>query len=77
MFSQIPVIRAFGILKLCAAEVNKEFGLDDRIANAIIQASKEVVTIKKITETQNYFFCGGGGGRISNFVFSFTFNALL
>lgn len=44
---QIPVIRAFGILKLCAAEVNKEFGLDDRIANAIIQASKEVVTIKK------------------------------
>ncbi|XP_025105271.1 probable fumarate hydratase, mitochondrial isoform X2 [Pomacea canaliculata] len=40
----IPVIRAFGILKLCAAEVNKEFGLDDRIANAIIQASKEVIS---------------------------------
>lgn len=40
----IPIIRAFGILKMCAAEVNVEFGLDDIIADAIVKASKEVIS---------------------------------
>ncbi|KAL3047761.1 fumarate hydratase, mitochondrial [Trematomus bernacchii] len=38
----IQVIKAFGILKRAAAEVNKEFGLDPKIADAIIQAADEV-----------------------------------
>ncbi|XP_004068402.1 fumarate hydratase, mitochondrial [Oryzias latipes] len=38
----IQVIKAFGILKKAAAEVNKEFGLDPKLAAAIIQAAEEV-----------------------------------
>ena len=36
------MIRAFGILKKAAAEVNKEFGLDENIANNMMKASDEV-----------------------------------
>lgn len=36
------LIRAFGILKKCAAQVNREFGLPARIANAIERAADEV-----------------------------------
>ncbi|XP_052427476.1 fumarate hydratase, mitochondrial-like [Carassius gibelio] len=38
----IQVIRAFGILKKAAAEVNKDYGLDPKIADAIIKAADEV-----------------------------------
>jgi fumarate hydratase class II len=38
-----PVIRSFGILKKCAAKVNIQYGLDPKIANAIMQASDEVI----------------------------------
>ncbi|KAM9315851.1 fumarate hydratase, mitochondrial [Gastrophryne carolinensis] len=38
----IPVIRAFGILKKAAAEVNKDYGLDPKIAEYIIKAADEV-----------------------------------
>ncbi|KMZ56796.1 Fumarate hydratase [Zostera marina] len=37
-----PVIRAFGVLKKCAAKVNMEYGLDKTIGKAIMQASQEV-----------------------------------
>ncbi|CAI0376302.1 unnamed protein product [Linum tenue] len=37
-----PIIRAFGILKKCAAKVNMEYGLDPAIAKAIMQAAQEV-----------------------------------
>ncbi|KAK8960589.1 hypothetical protein KSP40_PGU015193 [Platanthera guangdongensis] len=37
-----PIIRAFGIIKKCAAKVNMEYGLDPTIARAIMQASQEV-----------------------------------
>ncbi|XP_075642343.1 fumarate hydratase 1, mitochondrial isoform X2 [Castanea sativa] len=37
-----PIIRAFGILKRCAAKVNMEYGLDPMIAKAIMQAAQEV-----------------------------------
>ncbi|XP_076442066.1 putative fumarate hydratase, mitochondrial [Babylonia areolata] len=37
-----PVIYALGLLKMCAAEVNCEFGLDKKIADAIVVAAKEV-----------------------------------
>lgn len=39
---QAPVIRAFGFLKKAAAEVNKEFGLDESVANNIMKAADEV-----------------------------------
>uniref|UniRef100_A0A6I8SSB1 Fumarate hydratase, mitochondrial n=1 Tax=Xenopus tropicalis TaxID=8364 RepID=A0A6I8SSB1_XENTR len=38
----VPVIRAFGILKRAAAEVNQDYGLDPNIANFIIKAADEV-----------------------------------
>ncbi|TRZ04474.1 hypothetical protein DNTS_027545 [Danionella cerebrum] len=38
----IQVIRAFGILKKAAAEVNKDYGLDPKIADAIVKAADEV-----------------------------------
>jgi fumarate hydratase class II len=31
-----PIVRAFGILKKCAAKVNKKYGLDEKIADSII-----------------------------------------
>ncbi|CAN1751296.1 Fumarate hydratase 1, mitochondrial [Linum perenne] len=37
-----PIIRAFGILKKCAAKVNMEYGLDPAIGKAIMQAAQEV-----------------------------------
>ena len=40
---QLPVIHAFGYLKRACAEVNKDYyGLDSKIAGAIIQAATEV-----------------------------------
>ncbi|XP_004626976.1 fumarate hydratase, mitochondrial [Octodon degus] len=38
----IPVIKAFGILKRAAAEVNQDYGLDPKIATAIMKAADEV-----------------------------------
>ena len=42
MMFQLPVIKALAILKLCAAEVNKEFDLKSDIADAIKLAAQEV-----------------------------------
>ena len=38
----VPVVKAFGILKKCAAIANRNFGLDPKKADAIIQAADEV-----------------------------------
>jgi fumarate hydratase class II len=38
----LPVIKAFGILKKSAAIANKNYGLDPKIAEAVIQAADEV-----------------------------------
>ncbi|XP_031557844.1 fumarate hydratase, mitochondrial-like [Actinia tenebrosa] len=43
-----PVIRAFGYLKKAAAEVNKEFGLDQSVADNIMKAADEVISGKLI-----------------------------
>merc|ERR1719348_2671868 len=40
----LPVIKAFGVLKKAAAEVNKEYGLDPVVAGAISQAADEVIS---------------------------------
>ncbi|OAY75357.1 Fumarate hydratase 2, chloroplastic [Ananas comosus] len=37
-----PIIRAFGVLKKCAAKVNMEYGLDPSVGKAIMQAAEEV-----------------------------------
>lgn len=37
------MIKAFGILKRAAAEVNQDYGLDPKIAAAIVQAADEVI----------------------------------
>ncbi|XP_066552915.1 fumarate hydratase, mitochondrial isoform X3 [Amia ocellicauda] len=42
----IQVIKAFGILKRAAAEVNKDYGLDPKIADAIVKAADEVAAGK-------------------------------
>ncbi|CAL8259101.1 unnamed protein product [Arctogadus glacialis] len=42
----IQVIQAFGVLKRAAAEVNKDYGLDPKIADAIILAADEVASGK-------------------------------
>ena len=38
----IVLIKAFGILKRCAAEVNVEYGLNPRTASLIVKACDEV-----------------------------------
>ncbi|KAJ0175940.1 hypothetical protein K1T71_008114 [Dendrolimus kikuchii] len=45
-----PVIVAFGILKKAAAKVNIEFGLDKKIADAIMQACEDVISGKLYRE---------------------------
>lgn len=42
----LPIIHAFGILKRAAAQVNKTFGLDARVADAIQSAAAEVAAGK-------------------------------
>jgi|UniRef100_A0AC35FII9 fumarate hydratase class II len=42
----LPVIHAFGYLKKAAAIVNQDFGLDSKIAKAIVQAADEVISGK-------------------------------
>jgi fumarate hydratase, class II len=37
-----PVVRAFGLLKKAAAQANKQFGLETKVADAIIKAADEV-----------------------------------
>lgn len=39
----IPIIKAFGILKRAAADVNREFGLNEKIAGVIMSACDEVI----------------------------------
>ena len=41
----IPLIRAFGVVKKAAATVNIGFGMDPKVANAIVQATDEVIFI--------------------------------
>ncbi|XP_068631428.1 fumarate hydratase, mitochondrial-like isoform X2 [Battus philenor] len=45
-----PVVVAMGILKKAAAKVNMEFGLDKKIAEAIMQAADEVISGKLYRE---------------------------
>jgi len=42
----LPVIKAFGVLKKAAAEVNKDYGLDPKLVDAISKACDEVCVLK-------------------------------
>jgi len=42
----LPLIRAFGIIKKAAGKVNLKYGLDTKVANAIIAAADEVAAGK-------------------------------
>jgi fumarate hydratase, class II len=44
--SQLPVVTAMGMLKKAAAIVNKEYGLDAKVADAISKAADEVISGK-------------------------------
>ena len=48
-----PVIQSMVLLKLACAEVNREFGLDARLADAIVQAAREVLK-GEISEDKNF-----------------------
>ncbi|CAD5119317.1 unnamed protein product [Dimorphilus gyrociliatus] len=39
----LPIIKAMAILKRSAATVNKKFGLEDKIADAIVKAADEII----------------------------------
>jgi len=50
----LPVIKAFGVLKKAAAEVNKEYGLDPKIAEAISKACDEVSNENRLCKNLVY-----------------------
>eukprot|EP01133_Synstelium_polycarpum_P011472 gene11472-13374_t len=56
-----PVIRAFGILKKAAANVNKQFGLDANIADHISKAADEVISGKLDDQFPLVVFQTGSG----------------
>jgi len=62
MYAHPTLIRAFGMVKEAAAEANRELGLlDEKIANAIIQAAREVEQGKWNNEfVVNVFQAGAG-----------------
>lgn len=46
VLSQFPIITAMGILKKAAAIVNKDYGLDPKISDAISKAADDVISGK-------------------------------
>lgn len=60
-----PVVRAFGLLKKAAAQANVNFGLDPKIANAVIAASEEVAQ-GKLTDHFPLVVWQTGSGTQSN-----------
>lgn len=60
-----PIIRAFGVLKKAAAEVNMTYGLDPKIGNAITQAAQEVID-GKLTDHFPLVVFQTGSGTQSN-----------
>jgi len=61
-----PVIQAMGILKKAAAEVNKEFGLDAKISDAISKAADDVISGKLYDDHFPLVIWQTGSGTQSN-----------
>ncbi|PWN89671.1 fumarate hydratase [Acaromyces ingoldii] len=57
----LPLIQAFGVLKKAAAHVNKTYGLDATVADAISQAADEVISGKLIDHFPLVVFQTGSG----------------
>ena len=62
----LPVIKAFGVLKKAAARVNREFGLDATVADAISQAADEVISGKLYDDHFPLVIWQTGSGTQSN-----------
>lgn len=62
----LPVIKAFGVLKKAAAQVNQEFGLDAKVAGAICQAADEVISGKLYDDHFPLVIWQTGSGTQSN-----------
>lgn len=61
-----PVVQAMGILKKAAAEVNKEFGLDPKISEAISKAADDVISGKLYDDHFPLVIWQTGSGTQSN-----------
>lgn len=61
-----PVVQAMGILKKAAAEVNKEFGLDPKISDAISKAADDVISGKLYDDHFPLVIWQTGSGTQSN-----------
>merc|ERR1711971_1022173 len=62
----LSVIKAFGVLKKAAANVNREFGLDATVADAIGQAADEVISGKLYDDHFPLVIWQTGSGTQSN-----------
>ncbi|KAG7558324.1 hypothetical protein FFLO_02794 [Filobasidium floriforme] len=56
-----PLIKAFGVLKKAAAQVNATYGMDQKVADAISQASDEVISGKLLDHFPLVVFQTGSG----------------
>ena len=63
---QYPVITAMGILKKAAAIVNKEYGLDPKISDAISKAADDVISGKLYDDHFPLVIWQTGSGTQSN-----------
>lgn len=61
-----PVVQAMGILKKAAAEVNKEFGLDPKVSDAISKAADDVISGKLYDDHFPLVIWQTGSGTQSN-----------
>ncbi|XP_050512320.1 fumarate hydratase, mitochondrial [Diabrotica virgifera virgifera] len=61
-----PVITAMGVLKKAAAIVNKDYGLDPKVADAISQAADEVISGKLYSEHFPLVIWQTGSGTQTN-----------
>ena len=61
-----PVVQAMGILKKAAAEVNKEFGLDAKVSDAISKAADDVISGKLYDDHFPLVIWQTGSGTQSN-----------
>lgn len=63
---QLPVVKGMGTLKKAAALVNKEYGLDPKVAEAISQAADEVISGKLYEQHFPLVIWQTGSGTQSN-----------
>lgn len=62
----LPVVTAFGILKKAAALVNKDYGLDAKVADAIAKAADDVISGKLYDDHFPLVIWQTGSGTQSN-----------